>query len=276
MTVEVSREPERFSEFERTGWEANIAGYDQAFGSVAGQAVEPMLDAAYVGQGTKVLDLCCGPGFLAAGAMRRGAEATGLDFSATAIELARARFPGCRFEQGDAQALPFPDASFDSVVCGYGLMHVPEPTVVMSEIRRVLRPGGRVAVSVWDVDGVGFTLVYLAVRSRGSMDVPLPHGPDFFQFGTPAKMRAALEETGFADVAARSLEQTWQVANVESYIGAILGGTVRARAVLSAQSAEATEGIRAYIQDYLTRFSVPGKGFMLPMPAIIGGGVRPD
>jgi SAM-dependent methyltransferase len=274
MAIEISREPERFSEFERTGWDANIAGYDQALGSVAGQTVDPMLDAACVRQGTQVLDLCCGPGFLAAGAVRRGAEATGLDFSAAAVELARTRFPGCRFEQGDAQALPFPDASFDSVVCGYGLMHVPAPTVVLSEMRRVLRPGGHAAVSVWDADGVGFSLVYLAVRACGSMEVPLPHGPDFFQFGTPEKMRAALEETGFADIAARSFDQIWQVANMESYVAAILGGTVRARAVLSAQSAEAAAGIRAYIKEYLMRFSVPGTGFVLPMPAIIGSGVR--
>ena len=56
-------------------------------------------------------------------------------------------------------------------------------------------------------------MVYEAVRARGSMDMALPHGPDFFQFGSPERMRAGLEEAGFADAAAYSFGQDWHVAN---------------------------------------------------------------
>ncbi len=86
-----------------------------------------MLNAARVTRGMRVLDICCGPGMLAAGALERDAEAVGLDFSAQAIELARRLVPKGRFQQGDAQALPFPAGSFDAVLCGYGVMHLPEP-----------------------------------------------------------------------------------------------------------------------------------------------------
>jgi hypothetical protein len=139
---------------------------------------------------------------------------------------------------------------------------------------RVLRPGGRMALSVWDAAGFGFALVYEAVRARGSMDVTLPHGPDFFQFGSPEQMLAALAEVGFADAEAYSFHQDWHVANADRYIESILTGTVRARAVLAAQSGAAADGVRSYIADYLTRFRAPTGELVVPMPAIIGSGAR--
>jgi ubiquinone/menaquinone biosynthesis C-methylase UbiE len=274
MPIEQSRDPTQFTAFELSGWDSNIGGYDAAFGAVARQTVQSMLDAARVTPGMQVLDVCCGPGMLAAGALQSGAEAVGLDFSVEAVELARRLVPNGRFQQGDAQALPFPEANFDAVLCGYGLMHVPDPAAAMREMLRVLRPGGRAALSVWDASGVGFTLVYEAVRARGSMDVALPHGPDFFQFGSPERMRAALVEAGFADAAAHSFQQDWHVANTDRYIESILSGTVRARAVLATQSGAAAAGVRSYIGDYLTRFRAQTGELVVPMPAIVGSGAR--
>ena len=108
MPIEQSRDPQQFSAFELAGWDSNISGYDSAFGAVARQTVGSMLDAAHVTRGMRVLDVCCGPGMLSAGALERGAEAVGLDFSVEAVELARKLVPKGRFERGDAQALPFP------------------------------------------------------------------------------------------------------------------------------------------------------------------------
>ena len=211
MPIEQSREPKQFADFELAGWENNIAGYNAALGVVAAQTVEAMLDAARVTSGSRVLDVCSGPGMLAGGASKRGADATGLDFSAQAVELARRLVPKAHFKQGNAQSLPFPDAHFDSVLCGYGVMHLPDPGAALREMLRVLRSGGRVTLSVWDATGVGLTLVYEAIRARGKMDLALPHGPDFFQFGTPERMVAALTEVGFTDPAACSFCQDWRL-----------------------------------------------------------------
>jgi len=275
MPIEKSRDPQLFSAFELAGWDSNITGYDLAFGAVARQTVGSMLEAAHVKSGMRVLDVCCGPGMLSAGALDRGAEAVGIDFSLEAVELARTQVPKGRFERGDAQALPFPAVHFDAVLCGYGLMHLPEPAAALREILRVLRPGCRSALSVWDATGFGFGLVYGAVRAQGNVDFSLPHGPDFFQFGSPERMLAALAEAGFADTAAYSFRQDWRVANADRYIESILTGTVRARAVLAAQSGAEAAGVRSYIADYLNRFRAPTGELIVPMPAIIGSGARP-
>jgi SAM-dependent methyltransferase len=275
MPIERSRDPKEFAAFELSGWDSNINGYDAAFGAVARQTVNPMLDAAGVGRGMEVLDLCCGPGMLAAGAIARGANATGLDFSSAAVALASTLVPECRFRQGDAQTLPFADASFDAAVCGYGLMHLPEPEAALREVLRVLRPGGRAAFAVWDSGGTGFTLVYEAARARGRMDFALPHGPDFFQFGSPERMSAALAQAGFIDTKAFAFPQDWRLANADRYVDAILTGTVRARAVLAAQTGDAAVGVRTYIADYLARYRAPGGELVVPLPAIVGSGARP-
>ena len=92
-----SNDPNAFVDFELTGWGTNIAGYDDAFESVSGRTVEVTLDSAQVRSSMRVLDFCTGPGMLAAGAMRRGAETVGLDFSGEVVELAQKRVPAGEF-----------------------------------------------------------------------------------------------------------------------------------------------------------------------------------
>jgi len=242
---------------------------------VSRQTVSPTLDAARVGSGTHLLDVCCGPGMLAKAAIERGAHAVGLDFPEV-IELAKRRVPEAEFRAGDAQALPFADGTFDAVVCGYGLMHVPDPEKALREIRRVLRPGGRAAVTVWDSRATNqFSLTYAAVRAHGNIEVPLPHGGDFFQFGTPEKMCAALSEIGFTNVSASAFDQKWHVKSATQLLDAIRNGTVRARALMAAQTDAAMVGICQFFEQALDAMGSPDKGYDVPLPAIIGSGTKP-
>ena len=276
MTIEKSKDPKAFSEFEHAGWAKSIAGYEDTLALVARQTVEATLDAANVGAGARVLDVCTGPGLLALGASQRGAEAVGLDFADEVVDLARTNVPAAQFQRGDAQDLPFDDDSFDAVVCGYGVMHVPEPEIALREMRRVVRPGGRVAISVWDssTPNNGFGLIYGAIGAGGRLDVPLPHGPDFFQFGSEKKMRAALTEIGFADVHANLIDLTWQVASAAQILHAIRVGAVRARALLEAQEADALINIEAALEASLSDVSNGAGTFDVPLPAIIGSGTK--
>jgi demethylmenaquinone methyltransferase/2-methoxy-6-polyprenyl-1,4-benzoquinol methylase len=101
---------------------------------------------AVVRAGERVLDACCGTGDLALADQRAGGTVTGLDFSERMLERARRKSASVEWVQGDALALPFPDASFDAATVGFGLRNVVDLERGLAELRRVLRPGGRLGV----------------------------------------------------------------------------------------------------------------------------------
>jgi demethylmenaquinone methyltransferase/2-methoxy-6-polyprenyl-1,4-benzoquinol methylase len=114
------------------------AGLDRAWRRLTVEAV--------VGPGDRVLDACCGTGDLALAAEREGGIVTGLDFSARMLERARAKSATVEWVQGDLLALPFPDESFDAATVGFGVRNVADLELALRELRRVLRPGGRLAI----------------------------------------------------------------------------------------------------------------------------------
>jgi demethylmenaquinone methyltransferase/2-methoxy-6-polyprenyl-1,4-benzoquinol methylase len=99
-----------------------------------------------VAPGDRVLDSCCGTGDLAIAGLQAGGRVTGLDFSEQMLERARAKSDQVEWIQGDALSLPFPDASYDAATVGFGLRNLDDLEGGLRELRRVLRPGGRVAI----------------------------------------------------------------------------------------------------------------------------------
>ncbi len=114
------------------------AGLDRAWRRLAVEAV--------VQPGDRVLDACCGTGDLALAAEREGGIVTGLDFSAEMLARARRKSESVAWVQGDLLALPFEDASFDAATVGFGVRNVADLEAALRELRRVLRPGGRLAI----------------------------------------------------------------------------------------------------------------------------------
>ncbi|MDH4103408.1 MAG: ubiquinone/menaquinone biosynthesis methyltransferase [Thermoleophilia bacterium] len=114
------------------------AGLDQRWRRLAvGEVVWP---------GDRVLDACCGTGDLAVAAERRGGRLVGLDFSPRMLERARRKSGTIEWVQGDALALPFPEADFDSATVGFGVRNLEDLEGGLRELARVLKPGGKVAV----------------------------------------------------------------------------------------------------------------------------------
>jgi demethylmenaquinone methyltransferase/2-methoxy-6-polyprenyl-1,4-benzoquinol methylase len=101
---------------------------------------------AVVRPGDAVLDACCGTGDLALAAAREGGRVTGLDFSERMLERARRKAPGLEWVEGDMLTLPFSDGAFDAATVGFGVRNVDDLDRGVAELRRVLRPGGRLAI----------------------------------------------------------------------------------------------------------------------------------
>ncbi|RDK08093.1 class I SAM-dependent methyltransferase [Cupriavidus lacunae] len=267
-----------FRDFELAGWEDPevVSQYQEHLSHVTRQSVESLLDEARVASGQRVLDVATGSGHVAAGAAQRGAESVGVDFSLAQVQLARKLHPAVHYEQADAQALPFGDASFDAVVNGFGMCHLSEPDTALAEAFRVLRPGGRIAFTVWDTPerAVGFGAIYAAIRAYGSMEVDIPVGPNFFLFSDPGNCRAALQQAGFVSPTCRSVPQVWRFSTPDQLFDALAQGTVRAAATLRAQTPRARDEIRAVLRGTVAGY-MRGNGFEVPMPAVLAAAVKP-
>lgn len=142
--------------------------------------------------GARVLDVACGTGNLALPAARTGATVTGADIATNLLEQARSRAAAegltVAFDEGDAERLPYPDASFDAVISMFGVMFAPRPELAAAELLRVCRPGGRIALANWTPTGfIGRMFKTIAGH------VPPPAGvPSPIQWGDEAKVRERL------------------------------------------------------------------------------------
>jgi SAM-dependent methyltransferase len=150
-------------------------------------------------KGERVLDVACGSGNLALPAARKGAIVTGVDIAPNLVEQARARAASenleCQFDEGDAENLPYDDASFDTVVTMFGAMFAPRPDVTASELVRVCRPGGRIAMANWTPQGFSGQMF-----KTGAKHVPPPpHIPPPVLWGDEESVRQRLQE-GIAEL----------------------------------------------------------------------------
>jgi SAM-dependent methyltransferase len=116
-------------------------------------AAQACVREARVGPGDAVLDVACGTGNAAILAARTGASVTGLDITPELLAVAEEAAPDVRWVEGDAEALPFPDSSFDAVLSVFGCMFAPNHEVTARELMRVLRPGGRLVLMSWTPEG---------------------------------------------------------------------------------------------------------------------------
>src|SRR5215469_3717879 len=178
--------------------------YDEAFAHVTAYFMPFLLQAAGVAPGMRVLDIATGTGLSAEAALAvvgpRG-HVSAADISPSMIAKARERLgnaPNVSVSVEDGQALSFPDGSFDAVLCNLGLMFFPDPVRGLAEFRRVLRPSGRVAVSVNTVVERSYNHQINAMISRylPSLTEAVTRT---FALAEEAKLQSLFDAAGFAD-----------------------------------------------------------------------------
>jgi SAM-dependent methyltransferase len=269
-------DPAAFNAFEAQGWEKVGADYDAFIGRVTRRATVPLLDAAQVKPGGRVLDLATGPGHVAAEAAGRGAAVTGVDIATAMVELARRNYPQLVFEQGDAEALPFATASFDSVVANFAILHVGRPEQAVAEMARVLTRGGYAALTTWDLPQrcrlVG-VLVEAMAEAGAATPPELPPGPSFFRFADNEAAKKLLTDAGFSSVQVSTVAFDQPIADPEELWQGLIKGTVRNGAMLLAQPTGTLERIRAAFDRNLAPYR-HGEHLQVPVTVKLVSGRR--
>jgi ubiquinone/menaquinone biosynthesis C-methylase UbiE len=195
---------------QRYGWDRAVDHYDASWAAQLKPAQDVLLALAALQPGERVLEIACGTGlvtFRAAASVDAHGSVVATDISdkmvqSTAAEAARRGLSQVRTARMGAEALEFPAASFDAVLCALGLMYVPDVDAAMREMRRVLAPGGRAVAAVWGARSrCGWADIFPIVEARVQSDVC----PMFFQLGTGNSLAERFADAGFGNVVVERL-----------------------------------------------------------------------
>lgn len=204
---------------QRYGWDRAAAHYESAWSRALAPATAAVLQAVALRPGDRVLDVACGAGALTHAAWQAvapgGGEVVGTDVSDHMLEQAARHAPGCRFLRADGGSLPpsVTDGGFDVVLCGMGLMYMPDPEQALAAMVACMRPGARLAVSVWgERRQCAWAEVFPIVDARVHSEVC----PMFFRLGGEGALERALRGAGLGDVRTSRIESTVWHADAEA------------------------------------------------------------
>jgi ubiquinone/menaquinone biosynthesis C-methylase UbiE len=261
---------DEFTRFEHKGWECVAEKYDSVWSSLTRQFIPYLLKAAQISAGMSVLDVACGPGYVSDAVRTLGALPSGIDFSEKMIAIAKEMFPDVPFVQGDAQDLPFEDATFARVLINFGLLHVSYPEKACAEACRVLQSGGKFGFTVWagPQQNPGAKVVNDAIEAHGDLNVGLPKGPPHYLYGEREECRKVLQEAGF-DGSSMSYETRsvdWHLPTAHYFFEAERDAGVRTSGLLTRQAPDKLDAIRIAIENGIKQYA-RGNEFVLPMAA---------
>ena len=214
----------------RTRWEAAAAGWGRHRAEIQRDAMEVsrwLLDAAELQPGHTVLELAAGAGdtgLMAAELVAPGGKAIITDGAEAMVELARARAKevgatNVEIRPMEAEWIDLPAASVDAVLSRWGYMLLADPEAALRETRRVLRPGGRVALAAWAAaeHNPWLTKIGEVFVRRGLMEPDPPGAPGPLAFGRPGRIEELLDAAGFDDVVVESLDFAIREPNLDAW-----------------------------------------------------------
>jgi SAM-dependent methyltransferase len=265
---------------QRYGWDLAAHDYERLWQAQLGPAQADMLARVELRAGERVVDVACGTGlvsFAAADVVGAGGAVLGVDISGAMVDAARRRADALGVDQAsfarmDAEALDLADAGFDVALCGLGLMYVPDPARAVAEMRRVVRPGGRIGLAVWgERSRCGWSAVFPIVDAEVASDVC----PLFFGLGTGDALARVCDEAGLAQVELRRIATTlvYDVGD-EACDAALVGGPVAL--AWSRFDAATRERVRASYRDAISPWRRADGGYRIPGEFVVAVAARAD
>jgi SAM-dependent methyltransferase len=257
-------------------WDLVAPGYALDIVPIFEPFAEAALALAAPARDARIVDVACGPGTLSLLAAPRVATVDALDFSAAMLERCRERVAAAglgniELRQGDGQALPYPDGSFDAAFSMFGLMFFPARDRGLAELRRVLRPGGRAVVSSWQVAPEGTTMREIIEGLAQVMpNAPRPGVPG--PLGDADVFAAELGAAGFREIAVHAVVHTDTAPSVDALWSSLQRSMAPLVMMKQRMPPAMFAQVEAAIVDRLrARF---GSGPVpTPMPAWLGTGV---
>jgi ubiquinone/menaquinone biosynthesis C-methylase UbiE len=211
-------------------WAGAAAGWGrqrEIFQAAARPVSGWLVDAIEPQPGHRVLELAAGPGdtgFLAAELIAPGGTLISSDAVEEMVELARARaaelgLSNVEFQTIDAEWIDLPTATLDGVLARWGYMLLADPAAALRETRRVLRPGGRVALAAWTgpAENPWTAIAMQEVRAMTGVEEPDFDAPNMFAFRDPARIRSLLEETGFTDIVVEQVDIVFRYPDLDEW-----------------------------------------------------------
>lgn len=243
--------------------------------------------------GETVLELAAGAGdtgFETAVALGERGRLISTDFSPAMLEAARRRgaelgVANVDFRVIDAERIELDDDSVDGVLCRFGYMLMADPAAALAETRRVLRPGGRLALAVWGPPERNpfFSAIAISLVQGGHMPPPDPAGPGLFSMAGAERTTGLLEAAGFGEVRTEEVPVSFEIPGIDQYVEFLSDAAGPIAMVLRGLSAADRDAARAQAEAALERFAVDG-GYRIPGVALcavaeadgVGGDKRAD
>ncbi len=247
-----------------------------------------LVEAAQIGSGERVLDIAAGRGavlFPALEAVGPGGNVIGVDLSAQMVaelsqEVQGLGLSNVRILEMDAEKLEFPDATFDVVLVGFALFFFPQLAQALAEIRRVLKPGGRIAVSTWDASmDKQWEVFFGAAQSHIAAYAPeksVPFRPPSNNVESVAGLAQTLQSAGFGDVQVVYEEHDFVYPSFEAWWAALWTHWTR-MALERVEQTSGAEGLARFQQDLYQKMETIRQpdGIHQIFPALIGVGRKP-
>jgi SAM-dependent methyltransferase len=266
--------PMTYDETERLRWADGAEAYARTFGPLCAGAAVDLLDAAGVGDGTAVLDVGTGTGTVAALAVQRGARVTAVDAEPSMVAATAARLPEADVRPAILPGLPFPDATFDAVVANFVINHVGDPAATVASLRRVVRPGGRVAVTVWPNPAPTAQALWTMVYRHAGIEVSGLIGVDRAKnFPRTPEGVAALLGASLTGVTSERIEWIHET-TPDAWWGGAAAGLNATGVVLRRQTPAVQKRIRAAFDEVVAEFRTADGRLALPTAALVAQGRR--